>query len=55
MSFLTSIACLSGRHEPVRRKVVWNGRQFIGQCRHCDRPIERLAHRSWRERETELS
>lgn len=52
MSLLSPIACMMGRHDPKRRDVEWDGRTFIGHCRHCGKPIERVTHRQWRERET---
>lgn len=53
MSFLSPIACMMGRHDPKRREVEWDGRNFVGKCRHCDKPIERVTHRNWREREAQ--
>ncbi len=50
VSLISPIACLLGRHDPSRRKVEWNGRQFFGECRHCGQPIKRVAHRTWRRR-----
>ena len=46
MSF--SILCLIGRHQPVRRDVEWDGRTYVGECRHCGKQIERVAHRNWK-------
>ena len=51
MAFLSPITCLLGRHEPLRRYVKWNGRKYVGKCRHCRTPIERVSHKQWRERE----
>jgi len=49
MSFLSPITCLLGRHDPLRRYVKWNGRAYVGECRHCRTPIERIAPKQWRE------
>jgi len=48
MSLFSSLACLAGRHQPKRRGVEWDGREFIGNCRHCGKPIERVGHKDWR-------
>jgi hypothetical protein len=53
MSVIQTLACLLNQHQPVRRDVTWNGRTYIGVCRHCDAPIERLGRRRWRRRRTE--
>ena len=50
MSFLSKINCMLGRHEPQRRDVRWDGRTYVGHCKHCGAPIERIRHRRWRER-----
>ena len=50
MSIMSPIACLLNWHEPVRREVVWNGRAYVGECRHCNTPIQRLGRRVWRRR-----
>jgi hypothetical protein len=50
MSVLSAIACLLNQHDPVRRDVTWNGRTYVGQCRHCGTPIERHGRRNWRKR-----
>jgi hypothetical protein len=38
------------RHEPLRRDVNWNGKQYVGHCRNCQEPIVRIAHQKWRKR-----
>jgi len=50
MSAFSFIACLLNQHAPVRRDVTWNGRAYIGHCRHCGAAIKRSARRSWRKR-----
>ncbi|MEM7779494.1 MAG: hypothetical protein AAF697_03770 [Pseudomonadota bacterium] len=50
MSILPNLNCLLGRHEPQRREVEWNGSTYVGHCKHCGKPIQRIKHRSWRER-----
>ncbi|WDA42557.1 hypothetical protein [Erythrobacter sp. BLCC-B19] len=50
MSLLSSIACGLNQHQPLRRDVTWNGRAYVGNCRHCGVPIERHGHRNWRKR-----
>ena len=53
MSVMSSFACLLNQHRPIRRDVIWDGRTYIGVCRYCDAPIERLARRRWRRRALE--
>lgn len=48
MSLLSPIACMMGRHDPQRRKVEWDGKNYTGHCKHCGRAIERVTHRNWR-------
>ena len=48
MSLLSPIACMMGRHEPQRRKVEWDGKNYKGHCKHCGVAIERVTHRNWR-------
>lgn len=48
MSLFGSILCAFNRHSPVRRKVHWDGMQYIGNCRRCGTPIKRLSRKSWR-------
>ncbi len=55
MSIVSSIACLLNWHKPVRREVVWNGRVYVGECRHCGAPIQRLGRRVWRRRRDEAA
>ena len=50
MGLMSPIACMMGRHEPERRKVEWNGREYVGNCKHCGKEIERVSHKNWRER-----
>ncbi|NQX93431.1 MAG: hypothetical protein HRT64_00625 [Erythrobacter sp.] len=45
------INCMIGRHEPKRRYVRFDGRDYVGECRHCGKPIQRIAHREWRARQ----
>jgi hypothetical protein len=52
MSIFSPVSCLAGRHKPLRRNVEWDGRNYIGKCRYCDKEIERVAHRNWRSRAT---
>ena len=49
MSLLSPIACMMGRHEPKRRKVEWDGKNYSGHCKHCGKPIERVTQGNWRE------
>jgi len=53
MSVISPIACLMGRHEPLRRNVEWDGLHYVGNCRHCGKEIVRLSHRNWREKLSE--
>ncbi|WP_162627589.1 hypothetical protein [Erythrobacter sp. KY5] len=55
MSVIASINCLRGSHEPLRRDVEWNGKCYVGACRHCGKPIERKSHRKWREASVETA
>ncbi len=51
MTVLSSLACLVDHHEPLRRKVEWDGRHYVGQCRNCDAAITRRGRywlRRWR-------
>lgn len=50
MFILSRIGCLVNQHDPDRSKVTWGGRNYIGHCRHCGTPIERVARRTWRKR-----
>jgi hypothetical protein len=50
MSVFETLACKLNQHQPVRRDVTWNGRAYVGVCRHCDAPIERIGRRRWRRR-----
>jgi hypothetical protein len=50
MQLMALLNCLTGLHEPLRHKVKIEGTSYIGQCRHCGRPIKRVAHRNWRAR-----
>ncbi|OBV11002.1 hypothetical protein I603_1410 [Erythrobacter dokdonensis DSW-74] len=51
MSFISFIGCTTDRHEPLRRDVTWDGKRYVGACRHCGAPIVRIARRNWRKRE----
>jgi hypothetical protein len=51
MSVFVSIGCLFNRHDPVRRDVTWDGRHYVGRCRHCGVPIVRYKRRTWHKRE----
>jgi hypothetical protein len=51
MSFISFIGCAVDRHEPLRRKVKWDGKHYVGECRHCSAAILRVGHRKWRKRE----
>ena len=55
MSVISPLNCRLGRHEPIRRKVHWDGRNYTGNCKHCGKEIERVAHRNWRQRMSEAS
>lgn len=50
MSVFSPIGCFLNRHQPRRRDVEWDGRTYIGQCRHCGALIERHGRRDWRKR-----
>lgn len=50
MSVFVNIGCLLNRHDPVRRDVMWDGRHYVGRCRHCGVPIMRYKRRIWRKR-----
>jgi hypothetical protein len=53
MSVLGLAACLLNRHGPSRRDVKWDGLAFVGECRHCGAPIERVGRRNWRKQKQE--
>ncbi len=50
MPVFSFIGCLLNRHGPQRRDVTWDGRTYIGTCRHCAAPIQRHGRRNWRKR-----
>lgn len=50
MSVFSALACALNYHAPVRRHVTWDGRNYVGNCRHCRHPIERQSHRIWHKR-----
>jgi hypothetical protein len=49
MSLVSSIKCKLGWHDPKRREVEWDGKQYRGECRHCGVPVVRVARKVWRE------
>jgi hypothetical protein len=51
MSFMSFIGCAMDKHQPLRRDVKWDGKHYVGHCRHCHDPIVRIAHHKWRKRE----
>jgi hypothetical protein len=48
MSLFSPIWCVANHHDPVRREAEWDGRGYIGTCRHCGAAIYRHKHRDWR-------
>lgn len=48
MSVLSPALCLLGKHTPLRRRVQWDGHSYVGECRHCRKKIERVAHNNWK-------
>ncbi|PLK24106.1 hypothetical protein C0V72_05900 [Porphyrobacter sp. TH134] len=48
MSLLSFVGCWLNHHKPDRRKVEWDGRGYVGHCRHCGVAIERHSRRNWR-------
>jgi hypothetical protein len=48
MNLMSSLMCRLGRHNPYRRNVTWDGHHYVGKCRHCGAPIERVSRRQWR-------
>jgi hypothetical protein len=44
---MVKLLCAFNRHRPGAG-VTWDGETFIGGCRHCERPIKRVARRKWR-------
>lgn len=51
MSVFSALRCLLNQHKPKRREVTWDGRTYVGHCRHCGVAIERRRRGSWRKRE----
>ena len=51
MSAISFVGCLIGRHQPLRRDVAWDGRAYVGTCRHCAATIIRHGHNDWRKRD----
>lgn len=49
MSIVPSVRCRIGHHEPNRRKVKWNGLNYVSHCIRCGVPLERHGHKDWRE------
>ena len=49
MSFMASFTCSFGRCRPTRESYRWDPQTYhhVGVCRHCDKPIRRVAHRKW--------
>lgn len=45
---LSFIWCSANHHAPVRRDVEWDGRGYVGTCRHCGAAIYRHKHHDWR-------
>jgi len=44
--------CWFNRHHPDRRQVEWDGKSYVGTCRHCGSPIRRKKRGIWqRDRE----
>jgi hypothetical protein len=54
MAYLWFFGCFINQHEPRRRDITWDGLTFVGNCRHCGKPIERNSHRDWRRRKTDV-
>jgi hypothetical protein len=48
MSLFSPIMCALGWHEPKRRDVKWDGRNYRGECRHCGTEIIRISRKTWR-------
>jgi hypothetical protein len=53
MAVFSFFGCLTNQHDPTRRDVTWDGRGYIGTCRHCGAPIYRHKHHDWRKRTAE--
>jgi len=51
VSVFSFFGCRIDRHQPARREVTWDGRHYVGTCRHCGEPIQRRGHRNWRKRD----
>lgn len=51
MSFISFVVCAMDRHEPLRRDVTWDGKRYVGHCRHCGEAIARIGPRKWRRRD----
>ncbi len=45
--------CLFNRHRPKHGSVTWDGRGYVGTCRHCGGNIIRQRRRLWRRQGTE--
>ena len=52
MSIFSLANCLIGHHKPVRRNVRWDSGAYVGDCRHCGKPIRRITHGNWRAHRT---
>ena len=40
--------CPLNLHAPVRNKTKWDGKYYVANCRHCDRPIVRKDSGVWK-------
>ena len=39
--------CLFNRHRPVREGVVWDGLNYVSNCRFCGKAIRRKSRGKW--------
>lgn len=40
--------CLFNRHSPVKGHAKWDGKYYVGKCRHCDAAIFRKDKGVWK-------
>ncbi|MEE4154972.1 MAG: hypothetical protein V2I27_12495 [Erythrobacter sp.] len=48
MTIWNRLNCALGMHQPLRRKVEWDGFNYVGACRHCGAALRRVGKHRWR-------
>ena len=50
-AMINRLLCLFNRHQPDRNRVKWDGLDYLATCRSCGKPIRRIRHKLWHERD----